>query len=104
MRFTIRSERPEGWYGLGPISAIPEKQGQGIGSELMNRVIDALKEIGAAGCILVGEPGFYNRFAFTAAPGMSFPGVPAEYLMALTFTGDVPVGEVTYHESFYGLG
>ena len=32
-----------GWYGLGPISVHPDKQGLGIGSLLMNKSLEKLK-------------------------------------------------------------
>ena len=88
------------WYGLGPISVLPEFQGQGIGSALMLKSIERLKSMGAAGCVLVGNPAFYNRFGFRAESGMTYPNVPAEYLLALPLKGKIPYGEVTYHPAF----
>lgn len=40
-----------GWYGLGPISVHPDKQGLGIGSLLMNKSLEKLKNLGAKGCV-----------------------------------------------------
>ncbi|MDH5178175.1 MAG: N-acetyltransferase, partial [Gammaproteobacteria bacterium] len=86
---------------LGPISVKPEKQGRGIGSELMKAALTKLEEMGAFGCVVVGDPDFYHRFGFAANTRLVFPGVPAEYFMSLSFKADSPQGEVTYHESFY---
>ncbi|WP_433766351.1 GNAT family N-acetyltransferase [Pseudomonas putida] len=89
-----------GWYGLGPISVSPNRQGQGIGSTLMKAALAELQGKGAAGCVLLGEPGYYNRFGFKANTGLELPGVPQEYFQALSFSGDVPTGTVQYHEAF----
>jgi putative acetyltransferase len=96
------SDGTKGWYGLGPISVIPKMQGRGIGSELMKAALFKLEEIGASGCVVLGEPDYYRRFGFEANSRLVFPGVPAEYFMSLSFNSDFPEGEVIYHESFYG--
>ena len=53
-----------GWYGLGPISVLPELQKQAIGKSLIHEGLSSLKSLGAKGCILVGDPGYYERFGF----------------------------------------
>lgn len=88
------------WYGLGPISVVPNKQGNGIGSKLMHGAIQALKEIGAKGCVLLGEPSYYQRFGFKVKDGLILPDVPLEYFLALLLQGEVPRGSVTYHQAF----
>src|SRR5690606_32276227 len=93
-----------GWYGLGPISVIPELQGQGIGSLLMNEALHRLREKGAAGGVLVGESAYYSRFGFKATPEIVLPDVPPEYFQALAFGPSLPRGTVTYHESFAARG
>src|SRR5689334_19168125 len=42
-----------GWYTLGPVSVEPEVQRQGIGKALIGAGISRLRELGAAGCIVV---------------------------------------------------
>lgn len=98
------SDGAKNWYGLGPISILPAYQGKGIGSKLMNAAIQELKDIGAKGCVLLGEPDFYQRFGFKAEEGLVLPGVPPEYFQALEFQSDMPQGSVTYHESFSAKG
>ena len=88
------------WYGLGPISVIPIRQGQGVGSQLMDKALDALKASGAKGCVLLGDPNYYHRFGFNPRPNLVFPDVPPEYFQAISFCGDFPVGIVKYHEAF----
>lgn len=41
----------EGWYGIGPISVLPEYQGLGVGSKLMNSAIENLKQLKAQGTV-----------------------------------------------------
>lgn len=89
-----------GWYGLGPISVAPERQGEEIGSQLMRRALDELRKSGAAGCVVLGEPGYYGRFGFKAEPALVFPGVPGDYFQAILFGGTLPAGTVSYHEAF----
>lgn len=98
------SDGATGWYGLGPISVRPALQGQGIGSQLMQAAIERLRERGAAGCVLAGDPAFYTRFGFKPEPGLSLPGVPAEYFLALAFGPSLPQGVVTFHEAFGATG
>lgn len=89
-----------GWVGLGPVSVIPPRQGEGVGSALMHAALDRLNADGADGAVLVGDPGFYERFGFASHPGLTYGGLPAEYIMALSFTGTVPLGAIRYHEAF----
>lgn len=88
------------WYGLGPISVAPERQGQGVGTRLMEHALAELRTLGASGCVVLGEPGYYSRFGFNAEPSLVLPGVPAEYFQAISFAGPMPSGTVSYHDSF----
>ncbi|VAX34985.1 Acetyltransferase, GNAT family [hydrothermal vent metagenome] len=92
------------WYGLGPISVVPEFQSNGIGTELMKCAIEKLKEKSANGCVLLGDPNYYDRFGFKAESGLVFSGVPQEYFQAILFGSRMPSGEVIYHKSFYNQG
>lgn len=96
---TISSGGP-GWFGLGPISTLPNRQREGIGSLLIDSALAELKHIGAAGCVVLGDPGFYSRFGFKAHRGLELPGVPAEYFQAISFGAEPPPGSVRYHEAF----
>ncbi|RWA52083.1 GCN5 family acetyltransferase [Cupriavidus sp. UYMSc13B] len=89
-----------GWYGLGPISVAPDRQGQGIGSQLMHAALADLRRLGAAGCVVLGDPAYYGRFGFAARPGLVLDGVPPEYFQALALDGGYPAGSVQYHDAF----
>jgi len=94
------SDGSAGWYGLGPISVLPTSQGKGIGSALMRAAIARLRQLGAAGCVLLGEPAYYQRFGFRCFSQLQLPGVPPEYFMALPLGGDVTAAVVSYDASF----
>jgi len=89
------------WYGLGPVAVLPDHQGMGIGSALINAGLSHLKELGAKGCVALGNPAYYQRFGFRVTSGLTFAGTPAEYFFALPFAHDSPRGDVTYHKAFY---
>ena len=88
------------WYGLGPLSVLPAFQQRGIGGQLMAAALAQLRELGAAGCVLLGDPAYYRRFGFQAEPSLVLPDVPSEYFQALAFTGAVPAATVSYHAAF----
>lgn len=94
------SDGSEAWYGLGPISVEPSVQGKGVGSQLMTSALAELQHINAKGCVLLGDPGYYQRFGFKPMSELVLPGVPPEYFQAVHFKGTQPKGEVTYHEAF----
>lgn len=90
-----------GWMGLGPLAVVPARQGRGIGAALVEAGLAALDASGAAGCVVLGEPGYYGRFGFRHAPGLRYPGAPAEYFMARPRHGvTVPSGIVYYDKPF----
>jgi putative acetyltransferase len=90
-----------GWCGLGPISVLPEYQRRGVGARLMREALRILREQGAAGCVVLGEPAYYGRFGFLADRALVFPGVPPEYFQALSFGSSRSRGVVSYHAAFY---
>lgn len=94
------SDSSKGWFGLGPISVSPKHQKKGIGTKLMEEAITELKQLGASGCVLLGDPHFYDRFGFKVIPGLVLPDVPPEYFQALPLNAEIPKGKATYHDAF----
>ena len=90
----------EGWFGLGPISVLPSFQAQGIGARLMQRAIADMRERGARGIVLLGDPAYYARFGFEHDPALRYPGPPPEYFQRLVLDGAAPSGTVTYAQAF----
>lgn len=93
-----------GWYALGPVAVLPAHQGRGIGSRLVRDGLDRLAGLGAAGCILVGDPAYYARFGFRVSPGNAPAGQPAEYFQVKVLGSRAPKGPISFHEAFGGGG
>ena len=66
----------------------------------MAAALSALRDADAAGCVLLGDPGYYRRFGFAPEASLVLPGVPPEYFQAIAFRGPVPAGVVAYHVGF----
>ncbi|MFP4483127.1 MAG: GNAT family N-acetyltransferase [Thermovirgaceae bacterium] len=95
------SDGSAGWYGLGPVSVLPELQRKGIGRALMHEGLSRLKDLGAKGCMLVGDPGYYRYFGFKNIPELMHEGVPPENFMVLPFGDEKDSGRVTFHKAFW---
>lgn len=98
------SNGAQNWYGLGPVSVLPEYQRQGIGKALIEEGLKRLKERHAQGCCLVGHPQYYQKFGFDNVSTLVCEGVPQEVFFALSFDGRMPQGTVTFHEGFMANG
>ena len=94
------SDGTKGWYGLGPISVLPEHQKQGIGKSLVNEGLSLLNELAGQGCALVGDRNYYSCFGFKNFPELVYEGVPQEFFLAKPFNEKIPQGTVEFHKSF----
>ena len=94
------SDGSQNWYGLGPVSVLPEFQRQGIGKALIDEGLSRLRDLNAQGCCLVGHPEYYKRHGFSNVPGLVHEGVPPEVFLVLSLSGHTPQGIVEFHEGF----
>jgi putative acetyltransferase len=63
----IRTEDGEAEaLALGPVAVTPEHQGHGVGSALIREGLDRCARMGHRIVVLVGHPGYYPRFGFSA--------------------------------------
>jgi putative acetyltransferase len=53
--------------GLGPVAVRPDRQRQGIGSQLVRRGLNILRERGCPFIVVLGHPEYYPRFGFEPA-------------------------------------
>jgi predicted N-acetyltransferase YhbS len=53
---------------VGPVAVAPDVQSTGIGKALMKAMLDAADASGAHALMMIGDPEYYERFGFTAAP------------------------------------
>lgn len=90
------------WYGLGPLSVLPKVHGGGIGSALVREGLKRLKESGGKGCVVLGNPAYYQRFGFKTKIGLTCDGAPTAHFRALSLCGEeLPVGAAEFHPSFW---
>ena len=72
--------------GLAPMAVLPQKQRQGVGSELVRHGLDACRRASHAIVVVLGHPEYYPRFGFVPASRFSVTceyDVPDEVFMAL---------------------
>ncbi len=98
------SDGTQNWYGLGPVSVLPQYQRKGIGKSLIKEGLSQLKELSAQGCCLVGHPDYYKKLGFKNMSGLIHEGVPHEVFFVLSFDGHIPQGAVIFHEGFKADG
>lgn len=93
--------------GLAPMAVLPERQRQAIGSQLVRRGLDILRERGCPFVVVVGHPEYYPRFGFEPASthglASQWEGVPDAAFMVLVLdvhamTG--VTGVAKYREEF----
>jgi len=89
-----------GWFGLGPVSVLPERQREGIGSALIRAGLEQLRQAAAAGCVVLGDPAYYSRFGYAHDPALTYPVPMPEAFQQLRFSGPSPRGEVAYNAAF----
>lgn len=93
-------DQPSDWYGLGPVSVAPHMQGRGVGSALITKGLDRLRELMAGGCVLLGNPDYYSRFGFLSDPTLTYHGKPNAYFQHLVLNGPPTTGDVSFHPAF----
>ncbi|WP_216367931.1 GNAT family N-acetyltransferase [Oceanidesulfovibrio marinus] len=90
-----------GLYILGPVGVLPPFQRRGVGSRLVRDGLEAIRAMGATGCVLVGDPAFYRHFGFVQAAPLTMEGVPPEVVLYLPMADTMPRGAVTHHSAFH---
>jgi putative acetyltransferase len=70
--------RPALGMGLAPLAVLPGRQRQGIGSQLVRRGLDSLRERGCPFVVVVGHPEYYPRFGFE--PALRVPKILTSFL------------------------
>lgn len=70
---------PTAAAGVAPVCVGASQQGRGVGSALMAALLGAAEDLQWPLLVLLGDPGYYERFGFEpAAPlGLSYPPVGA---------------------------
>ena len=89
-----------GWFQMAPVSVTPEFQRRGIGSALIKTGIELMRQSGAQGIGVVGNPAYYERFGFAVVPNLGPDGPDAIYFRAIVLKGPTPAGVVRYAAAF----
>jgi putative acetyltransferase len=73
--------------GLAPVAVLPDRQRGGIGSSLVKRGLEILRDRGCPFVIVLGHPEYYPRFGFELASNYGlysqWDGVPDEAFMVM---------------------
>jgi putative acetyltransferase len=86
---------------MAPVSLSPEVQRCGIGSALIEAGIGRLRQDGARGVAVVGNPVYYERFGFALVPGLAPQSThDAPYFRAMVLQGPAPQGVLRYARAF----
>ncbi|MGF0538158.1 GNAT family N-acetyltransferase [Agrobacterium sp. ES01] len=91
-----------GWFALGPVAVMPERQRAGIGSSLVRAGIERMRLAGACGIVLTGSADYYRRFDFSHTDMLATDAAPAEYFLVLPLRDEIPSGMVAFHPAFFG--
>ena len=92
--------------GLGPVAVTPERQGEGIGSALIEAGLLAAGSIGTWIVFVLGEPDYYGRFGFDARTARPFASPYAGPYFQAKMLGTVKTpasGRADYAPAFAGL-
>ena len=80
---------------LGPIAVDASSRRGGLGAELVRACLDEAKVMNLDGVLLIGDPPYFSRFGFVAAPQAVFAGpVDHRRVMWLPISAVEPVGAV----------
>ena len=89
-----------GWFGLGPIAVRADRQRQGIGKALIARGIELLRQQGAAGVALIGNPEIYSRAGFESDGLLAYGDLDRRLVQRLVLSGPPPQGELRFAAAF----
>lgn len=96
-------------YALAPVAVVPSAQRRGVGTALVRGALRALIELRADAVLVLGDPGWYQRFGFEPAARLGLRtsyAVPADYFMALELRAGCCRGTsaiANYHPAFTSL-
>lgn len=72
--------------GLGPVAVLPDRQGGGIGTQLITAGLEACRVQGAKAAFVLGHPDYYPRFGFVPSTRYAIRStydVPEDVFMAM---------------------
>jgi len=103
---TLSSQPDLPIMGLAPMAVVPERQRQGIGSDLVRAGIDVCRDAGCVAVVVLGHAEYYPRFGFVPASRFGLVSeydVPDDVFMAMELAAGVlrgNAGTIRYHPAF----
>ena len=95
--------------GLAPMAVVPDRQNQGVGSELVLAGLEHCRRLEASAVVVLGHPQFYPRFGFLPSSRFGIDSeyeVPQEVFMAMELVPGAlgrNAGRAKYHAAFDDL-
>lgn len=93
--------------GLAPVSVLPARQGEGVGSALIRAGLDALRQQGIAMSFVLGNADYYRRFGYSLdlAARFASPFSGPHFMAMMLDGGEWPLrGRAGYASAFARLG
>jgi putative acetyltransferase len=96
-------------YSLSPLGVLPEHQGHGIGTKLIERALAAADQQDVPLVFLEGSPQYYGKRGFRAAEDLGFRAPTLRYppgafqVAQLSAYQDWMTGTFVYSETFWAL-
>ncbi|MEL7622752.1 MAG: N-acetyltransferase [Clostridiales bacterium] len=84
------NDKPHEVISFGPLSVLPQYQGSGIGSALIEFTKNAAKELGYKAILIYGDPLYYSKFGFKAAESFKIATADNMHMPALQALELVP--------------
>ena len=80
---------------LGPVAVAPDLQGTGLGKRLMRASLEVADAARHDAIVLIGDPDYYGRFGFHAAPtaGWQVPGPVDRHRLLIRLASGVVLPE-----------
>ncbi|MFE6255418.1 GNAT family N-acetyltransferase [Agromyces sp. NPDC057865] len=94
----------DGWFGLGPVSVAPDRQRRGIGSALIGIGLQQLRDEGALGCALIGNPAVYRGMGFESDGLLTYRSLDVAFVQRIVFRGPAPRGRLRFAAAFESAG
>lgn len=93
--------RASNWFQMAPVSVIPGRQRQGTGGRLIAAGVEALRQRGASGIAVLGDPRYYERFGFAPESAIEPPTESEKpFFRILVLNGPIPRGRIAYASAF----
>jgi putative acetyltransferase len=90
----------EGWVVLGPMAVDPAHKGRGLGRKLIEAGEAIMRERGAKGITVLGDPELYARFGFATDTPMWLAGELGWAFQVKSLGPPIPATEQRYVRAF----